>query len=212
MSLATPVSTIPAFKEWSLVCDAMGEGKQAVILRKGGIAEGRAGFAFKHGAFLLFPTLYHAQRDRLRPEFLAELAAAGRPEAIGDRDGDPDAITFTLHAAMTDTAIIDRWEAAAALAPLHGWNDDIIRERFDYAGDRRLHLALVRVSRLAEAWTVPYEKRYGGCRSWVEVPSPPAELLESKSPVLDDDEYASLRATLLDLLGRHGCRLEPADA
>jgi len=32
------------FKEWSLVCDAFGRGEQSIILRKGGIAEGREGF------------------------------------------------------------------------------------------------------------------------------------------------------------------------
>lgn len=210
MSPAPSVSTIPAFKEWSLVCAAMGEGKQAVILRKGGIAEGRAGFAFKHSAFLLFPTRYHAQRERLRPEFLAGLAAAALPDGSGDEDGDPATITFALHAAMTETAIIDRWDAAAALAPFHGWNDEIIRERFDYSGDQRLHLALVRVSRLADPWTVAYDKRYGGCRSWVDIPSPPAAALESMTPVLDADAYGDLRTTLRDLLERHGCRLEAA--
>ena len=39
------------FKEWALVCAALGSGAQTLILRKGGIAEGRAGFAFKHPEF-----------------------------------------------------------------------------------------------------------------------------------------------------------------
>jgi hypothetical protein len=32
------------FKEWALVCEALGRGEQTIILRKGGIAEGRGGF------------------------------------------------------------------------------------------------------------------------------------------------------------------------
>ncbi len=36
------------FKEWAIVCGALGRGDQTVILRKGGIAEGRAGFSFKY--------------------------------------------------------------------------------------------------------------------------------------------------------------------
>src|SRR5438477_1344443 len=43
------------FKEWSLVCDALGRGEQSVILRKGGIAEGREGFSFRYREFFLFP-------------------------------------------------------------------------------------------------------------------------------------------------------------
>ena len=44
-----------AFKEWAVVCEALGDGRQSIILRKGGIAEGREGFAFAHGEFFLFP-------------------------------------------------------------------------------------------------------------------------------------------------------------
>jgi hypothetical protein len=35
-----------AFKEWAIVCEALGRGGQSIILRKGGIAEGREGFSF----------------------------------------------------------------------------------------------------------------------------------------------------------------------
>ena len=39
------------FKEWTLICDALGRGEQSIIMRKGGIAEGRAGFRFEHPEF-----------------------------------------------------------------------------------------------------------------------------------------------------------------
>ena len=55
-----------AFKEWSLVCEALGGGEQSVILRKGGIAEGKSGFGFEHGEFYLFPTWFHGQIDKVR--------------------------------------------------------------------------------------------------------------------------------------------------
>lgn len=35
-----------AFKEWDIVCKALEEGRQSLILRKGGIHEGREGFSF----------------------------------------------------------------------------------------------------------------------------------------------------------------------
>ncbi len=33
-----------AFKEWTVVVDALGRGDQIIILRKGGLSEGRDGF------------------------------------------------------------------------------------------------------------------------------------------------------------------------
>ncbi len=35
------------FKEWSSVCQAIADGRQTIIIRKGGIAEGRDGFMFQ---------------------------------------------------------------------------------------------------------------------------------------------------------------------
>ncbi|MFM8364659.1 MAG: DUF1802 family protein, partial [Verrucomicrobiota bacterium] len=65
--MAEPSVTITgpvAFKEWAIVCEALGEGKQSLLVRKGGIAEGRDGFAFRHREFFLFPTAFHAQREK----------------------------------------------------------------------------------------------------------------------------------------------------
>jgi hypothetical protein len=54
------------FKEWANVCEALGRGEQTVLLRKGGIAEGRDGFGFRHSGFFLFPTFFHEQIDKVR--------------------------------------------------------------------------------------------------------------------------------------------------
>jgi len=71
-----------AFKEWSLVCRAIGTGLTSLILRKGGIHEGRRGFHFDHDAFWLFPTSFHAQREQLRlpPGFAAGVGGEDRDD------------------------------------------------------------------------------------------------------------------------------------
>ena len=47
-----------AFKEWAVVCAALATGQQSLILRKGGIHEGRDGFRVEHREFWLFPTVF----------------------------------------------------------------------------------------------------------------------------------------------------------
>jgi hypothetical protein len=54
------------FKEWAIVCEALGRGRQSIILRKGVIAEGRDGFSFRHREFFLFPTYFHEQPEKVR--------------------------------------------------------------------------------------------------------------------------------------------------
>ena len=56
-----------ALKEWAVVVEALAQGEQNFLLRKGGIAEGKHGFELKHRRFLFFPTWEHPQQDWIRP-------------------------------------------------------------------------------------------------------------------------------------------------
>ncbi len=52
-----------AMKEWAAVCLALAEGRQSLLLRKGGIAEGSGGFRMEHAArlFQAFRRLHSEQ-------------------------------------------------------------------------------------------------------------------------------------------------------
>jgi len=160
------------FKEWALVCEALGEGRQSVLLRKGGLAEGRAGFGFRHSEFFLFPTFFHEQIDKVRGN-VAEI-----PEA---RAGE---IIIRFRAQIVATKEITLWEQAAALEPLHILAESVVRERFDYDARPGLHVALVRVFRVTPNWIFPDAACYGGCRSWVALPDCPSTI--RFEPVLTD--------------------------
>src|SRR5215831_4283076 len=72
-----------ALKEWAVICKALAEGKQALILRKGGIAEPEGEFRLEHTRFWLLPTYTHQQREGIRAEAvpLLEEVERERPPA-----------------------------------------------------------------------------------------------------------------------------------
>jgi hypothetical protein len=186
--MMTLKSAVVGFKEWLVVCDALGAGRQSLILRKGGIAEGRGGFQWQRDLFLLFPTHFHQQREQVTweptPEALADLAR-------------PDDIILRLAAQVEWSGRIDDWAAAAALAPHHVWTEPVVRERFGYGGETGLSVAVVRVFRLAEPIVLTMEKRFGGCRSWVDLPEGGTL---SMDPVLDETAHAARLQELAGLL------------
>jgi hypothetical protein len=165
------------FKEWALVCEALGRGEQSILVRKGGIAEGRAGFGFRHSEFFLFPTFFHEQVEKVR----------GDEVEIPERsDGQ---IEIRYLARLISAAHITDWEKASALAPLHILRESVVRERFDYK-QSGLHVALVRVFRLAPSWIFPDTPAYAGCRSWVKLPEcPPQTRWE---PVLTEQAHETV--------------------
>jgi hypothetical protein len=96
------------------------------------------------------------------------------------------------------TEEIDDLTVARRLKPFHIWNDAVIEERFRYKDEARIHLACVRVAALDPPHRFPNAPKYGGCRSWVEVPDVPSSTVERW--VLDDatheERVAAIRAVL----------------
>jgi len=165
------------FKEWSLVCNALGQGTQSVILRKGGIAEGHEGFSFRRREFFLFPTFFHEQIAKVRIA-AADIAAPGNTIAI------------RWYAKVERAQLINSVAIAESLAPLHILSIEVVRERFGYKGDG-LNVAFVRVFEVSPVWVLQTEKRFAGCRSWIDLPVPPEMKMRA---VLDDSVHTILRA------------------
>jgi hypothetical protein len=175
------------FKEWATVCEALGSGRQSTILRKGGIAEGRDGFAFRHREFFLFPTFFHEQVEKIRVDN-AELPEVNESQ-----------VALRFFVKVEHALTIESWSAAAALAPFHILQESVVRERFEDERATGIHVAFVRVFQIEPEWILPNEKSYGGCRSWVHLPDARATL--RLRPVLDDAAHAELRERFLIAIG-----------
>ena len=176
------------FKEWALVCEALGRGEQSIILRKGGIAEGRDGFSFRHREFFLFPTFFHEQVEKVRGD---------RREIPEQREGE---IEIKFFARLEQAFVVAHWETAAALEPFHILRKEVVRERFEYDEAPGVHVAFARVYQLATPWRFPDAARYGGCRSWVTLPEFPSET--TMSPVVTDEDHAGRFEEFRSLIGK----------
>ena len=170
------------FKEWAAVCEALGRGRQSIIIRKGGIAEGRDGFSFRHNEFFLFPTWFHGADDKVR-----DFEVRGEATPNGS-------VAISFFARVDAVRTITSWPAAEALEGRHILQTEVVRERFGYGPTPGLHVAFVRVYRLEPVWILADEPRFGGCRSWVDLPERPKLQFE---PVLDDAEHARRRREFL---------------
>lgn len=183
------------FKEWAYVCEALGQGVQTIILRKGGIHEGRGGFHFQHDAFWLFPTGFHNQGEQLN----------WTPPNAGDvavpRDEERETVNIRQFAVLHGVWRLTDWDKVTALGPLHVWREEVVRERFAWNEESSLHVALVRVSVLPKPWTFPYERGYGGCRSWVKLPAGGRGLEKEARPAMEDAAWNTAAAKVRAMLG-----------
>ena len=158
--------------------DALGRGEQIIILRKGGIHEGRGGFQVDQPEFWLFPTLFHQQGDSVTA------GAAERFRGIADEFPPEDTLRLEYFATVADWRKLENEEAALRLDGQHIWKEDVVRERFSWGREQGIFALAVRVHRLPQPVDLPMLKEYGGCKSWIDLDETPAT--EGPTPVLDD--------------------------
>jgi len=180
-----------AFKEWAVMCKALAEGKQALILRKGGIAEDSGTFRLESKRFWLFPTYVHQQRDGIRPEAipLLEQAEAERPPA--------NLVRLSHFADVTGVYHVHDLLPAMMLAHLHYWSDATVEKRFHYR-EPGLFVLSVRVYSVPRVFEIAKLPRYEGCKSWVDLEHPLST--EGAVPVLSDAAYHDVQHSLDILL------------
>ncbi len=171
-----------AFKEWAVVIDALGRGDQILIFRKGGIAEGRGGFQVEHSEFLLFPTLFHQQRESVLP------AAQGRFDRMAPQFPPKSILRLEYFARVIDSRRLDSLSEVQQLRGQHVWRDDVIAERFEWGRVKNIFVLAVRVYRLPQCVKRPMSAAYEGCKSWIELDADVA--VDGAEPVLDDALFA----------------------
>lgn len=151
-----------AFKEWAVVCHALAQGRQSLILRKGGIAEEQGEFRPEHRRFWLYPTFVHQQAAGVKPEALPLLdqAQSNRP---------PEGmIKLTHFVEMHEFYHLHDMVGALRLRHLHIWSDETIFQRFKYRTPG-LFAFVVRVFEAPQSHLLPDSPAYQGCKSWVDL-------------------------------------------
>jgi hypothetical protein len=114
--------------------------------------------------------------------------AAADLHAVLESRPPEDQLVIPYYATVEDLVWLDSHERLAALADLHCWTPETVRQRFAYGTRAGLHLFVLRIYRLPQPHILPLLKRYGGCRSWVDL----AESLSTAgaTPVLSDATFA----------------------
>jgi hypothetical protein len=180
-----------AFKEWAVICKALAEGRQALILRKGGIAEPGGDFQIAHTRFWLFPTYLHQQREGIEETawpLLAQVEAQRPPAGI---------VRLSHFVEVDGIYRVRELAPALLLSHLHLWSQETVAKRFAYRVPE-LYVLAVRVWRAAQTHDLQDTAYYQGCKSWIELER---ELpTEGATPVLPEKALDDLHHQLDMLL------------
>lgn len=160
---AAPTTTL-ALKEWGAVARALLDGRQTILLRKGGIHE--KAFDVTSDRFVLFPTVAHSHAERVRPEHRDVLAAGAT-----DVDEERNTLVVRCGLSLVDVVAVARPVGLADVEDLHIWTGESIRtDRLEFRPTKALQVLVVRAVELPAPVTLERIQAYGGCKSWLDLP------------------------------------------
>ncbi len=162
--------------------DALGRGEHIIILRKGGLSEGHGGFKVEQPRFLLFPTLFHQQRESVVS------SAQSRFDEMAPGFPPKDCVRIEFLCEVAGWQRLHSLAAAERLRGQHIWRDEVIAERFDWGREKNIHALAVRVFHLSKAVELPMLENYGGCKSWIALEQEIS--LDGAIPALSDTGFA----------------------
>ena len=180
-----------ALKEWDLVIRELLAGRQAILLRKGGILESVNEFELEHPRFLFFPTYIHQDPRMVKPEKRGEIRMTGGVPGV---TAEPAEVEIPGYGEAARIFEVPGREAMDALRDLHVWDEPLIDLRFSYRAEKPLYLVVVRAFAWGDNGATPPRiantPAYAGCKSWVPLEQEIA--IAGARPVLPDDRLRAI--------------------
>lgn len=195
-----------ALKEWSIICKAMEEGKQTILLRKGGILEYKKGFEISQKLFLLYPTLEHQAAEYLQSNYLQEyelLLKRNSSEIVQDKVN-----TIRIIAGIEAMQEFHDHELLSKLEKYHIWNEKYVNMRMNYNPKKPMNALLLRIYKLSQPISIDVNPEWAGCKSWIDIEFPSKhgnqygsinELLSQSVPVIKDKDFQKIHDNFMEI-------------
>ena len=157
-----PAMSNIALKEWDVTIEAISQGQQTILLRKGGLLEDSRPFVAEHDEFFLYPTFFHATSTLLKQgnEHLLD-----RPE-VEDAE---DIVTLSVLAEVHELIVLTNTQQLEALSEFHIWSQAFLDKRIKWRAQQPLTMVILRAHVLQQPQALMVVEEYGGCKSWVEL-------------------------------------------
>jgi hypothetical protein len=179
-----------ALKEWAVTCRALAEGRQIVLLRKGGILDEDGVFALEHPHFWLTPTYLHQDKTLVKPQHHDLFQNLDEQKRESESQAGRDALRLQFWARAENVWALQDFEIEKLYDAPHIWSRNYLDTRFNYKPDHPLLCVALHVYRLPSPVFRALQPEWGGCRSWLELGEEIFSLSDAQ-PVLNDEEFAA---------------------
>ena len=162
-------STNKSLKEWNATIEALGQGKQTILIRSYGTSS---------KSFLLYPTVSYANKDGYLDGFQPEFQSFVEENVLPDKDGDKVAIKYYA----TVEKIVEKTPfAVSRLQKNYIWTSEHVR---NYLKGKKAQVWVLRVYKLKEPYMAdptPGAIQYANLKDEIS--------LDGIQPVISEEEF-----------------------
>lgn len=157
-----------AFKEWNAVIEALGQGKQSILIRK---------YATTNKEFLLYPTVSYTAKDNYLQMFKEEYKSFVEKNALPNKKNEKVEVKFFSKVEQ----ILERSpQRIGSLNKFHIWSKDHVKS---YLSNQKAFIWILRTYELKEPFYAEQNRGmlFGNLKKGAS--------LEGMKPVITDDEF-----------------------
>jgi hypothetical protein len=195
---ANPTQTATALKEWASVVTAILEGKQNILIRKGGIIEKHDCFEVESEQFLFYPTFLHQDVTRI-DEVNHDYLDKAQQFKLNDSQ-----IMVSGFAQVVEIFKVSHFEQLQAVLPLTIYNQHHIELLWNWKPEKPCYVLLLKAATLETPVAITEKPEYGGCVSWIELDEVKQQLCSNQPlnlmPALSDTAFAKIQTVLKEKL------------
>lgn len=165
-------STNKCLKEWNATIEALGQGKQTILIRSYGTTS---------DSFLLYPTVSYANKDDFLEGFQPEYKSFVEENALPDREGDKVAIKYY---ATVEKIIEKSPSAVSRLQKNYIWTSEHVR---NYLKGKKAQVWVLRVYTLKKPYMTkptPGAIKYANLKENIS--------LKGIQPIMSDSDFKTL--------------------
>ncbi|BDZ71431.1 DUF1802 family protein [Methanobacterium petrolearium] len=165
------METTKCINEWNATIEALGQGKQTILIRK---------YRTMQKDFLFHPTVSYALKDDYLQSFQKQYRKFVEDNALPKKDGEKTEIKYFAKVVKVIEKPTNR---IGRFLKYHIWTNEHVKS---YLGSNKAEIWILRVYRLKE----PVMAEHGGGQMYVNLKKPIS--LEGIEPVLSDKEFTKI--------------------
>ena len=177
-----------ALKEWAVTCGALAQGRQIILLRKGGILDEDGVFTLEQDHFWLTPTYIHQDTTLIKPEHHDLFQGWEEQRREAENQAGRDALNMKFWAWTQKAWALQDYEIEKLYDAPHIWSRNYLDTRFNYKPDHPLLCLALRVYQIEQPIYRALKPEWSGCRSWIELSEQFTNI--GAQPILTNEEFA----------------------